>query len=69
MKRIEKQDVIKMLQGGAVIRDYDWFMPDAGFKVVINECIVGYITYNTFLALRDIVHLDSHNVGYNVHKI
>lgn len=69
MKRIGKQDAIKMLQGGAVIREYDWYMLYAGFKVVINECIVGYITRNTFLALRDMLHLDSHSTGYNVYKI
>ena len=68
MKRIGKQDVIKMLQKGYVIRYYDWYMLYAGYKVVCDDNVIGYITANTFQNIMPMLYQSSQYYGYVEYK-
>ena len=68
MKRLGKQDVIKMLQKGCVIRYYDWYMLYAGYKVLCDGNVIGYITENTFQNIKTMLYQSSRYFGYVEYK-
>ena len=48
MKRFSEKAIKEELKSGAIIRFYEWFTLNAGYKVIINDEIAGYITYTLF---------------------
>lgn len=51
MKRFGEKATREALANGAVIRSWDWYTASAGYRVLVNDEVAGYIVSNLFSKL------------------
>lgn len=65
MKRYGKKELLNALANGAIIRDNDWYCADAGYRVMIDDCVAGYIVGDLFSDLLRSGAIVRCGYGYN----